>query len=658
MISSGYKNSIGILGASVFKEEYTDFLKGKKIIIAYDADFAGRRNTARISEILSRSGIPTSSVELPDDYDVASYLAEGHKELKIVQIENLSGSDKELTYIRSGKNLLLYKFGIYDIHVSDIVERRGSLKANISIFRGPKIINTSSVNLNSQRSRQLYAKELANSTNKLSTSEAKSMLLDLCNALKTKLKDEKEDEPAGRTYILSDIEKEEAEQFLRSDKLLYKVKCALDRQGIIGEDRNKLILYLILTSRLMKKPISCILKGLSSSGKTYIMSKTLTLIPPEGYISIQDATAKALYYMGETDLQHKMILIGEIHGTEGAQYSMREAQDGMGDGDLKIITVEKDPETNQMMTQTRTVKGPCGFVTSTTDVTINPENETRNFSLYVKIDEEKVEKTAIVLVDRYRGKSKILQREELLLLHNAQRCLQTSIRVKIPYVEYVLKHFPTSPIRVMRDRERFLVLIETIAILHQFQREIHKDKNENLWLDATVSDYNIAVKLLDEILVETIYELPPKSKEIYDAVNDIMGDHISQSIGDPENLTLTEDIARSSFFTTYKKIAEYLEKEKRMKMKKEEIRRWSKPLFEAGYFEYYEGEDPGGKKNRGGRGKETKLIPVEKEFYGKFLPSPESVAEFLNISDERIYDPITGSSYTIQLKTEEVDVGL
>jgi len=642
MIANGYDSAIGILGSQVFKEDYKEKLRNKEIIICYDNDFAGRRSTVHIANIMSAAGSRVSSITLGEGQDVSDFFAANKgKKLEIVPIEKIEKEQKILLFSRAEPNLLVYSFGHYEIRASDITPRKGSLRATVSVFNSTKILASSNFDLTSMRLRATYAKEFVANASDVAEPEAKSMLMDLANAIKQNLQEQEETAEEKQVYIMSDKEKESAQKMLCDPLLLYRIKRALDRQEVVGEDINKLLLYLIYTSRLMKKPISCLIKGLSSSGKTYLMGKVLSLIPPEGHITIQQATGRALYYMGELDLKHKMIIIGEMHGAEETQYSLREAQDGIGEGDLIIATVEKDPDTNQNQTVIKRVAGPCGFVSSTTSVEINPENETRNFSIYVKIDENKVKDTASTLVDKYLGKSNVLSQDELLLFHNAQRSLQTNMMVRIPYIKYVLDRFPSSPIRVMRDRVRFCVLLETIAIIHQFQREISEDEDGQRWITASISDYNIALALMNEILVETIYELPAKSREIYSVVVEMRDEFVENS--DTSSIIDDEDKAKL-FNATYKQIGE------RMNMKAADIRRWSKPLFEAGYFEYADT----GEKNSGGRGKQTKLIPVDKEFYHGFLPSPDEIANYFGMFDETLYNPITGE--TREIERMEVDL--
>lgn len=643
MISKGYKNTVGVLGAGVFKQEYSKLLVGKNIVLGYDNDGAGGHGKEKVYSILSPMCKSVREIELPKGFDICDYFAGGGEKVIERDIDSVEVSEKQLLFSRAESNLLTYSYSHYSVMVRDVVPRKGSLRASVDIKNSNKMIASSNLDLDSMRMRSSYAKELSGNASDISFLEAKTMMMDLSSAVKQALKDEKEEPIDKKVYIMSEGERTSAMKLLLDDKLLFRIKRALDRQAIVGENINKLLLYLIYTSRLMKKPTSCIIKGPSSSGKTYLMNRVLTLIPPEGYFTLQQATSRAFYYMGQQDMKHKMIIIGEMHGAEESQYALREAQDGINDGKLTIATVEKDPETNSMQTVIREVEGPCGFVSSTTEVEIHPENETRNFSIYVRIDEKKVRDTSKPLIDKYTGESDLLSPEEALLFHNAQRCLRTRLNVKIPYIKYILDRFPTSPIRVMRDRVRFCVLLETIAILHQYQRRIVRDDNDIEWVIANLCDYNIALILMDEILLETIYELPPKSKEIYSTVV-TMKEEFVKDFPDDEMIN-PEDIGKK-FFTTYKEISS------KVKMKVDDIRRWSKPLFQAGYFDYY--ESLSGESQKGGRGKETKLIPVDKEFYQSFLPSPDDVANYLGMMDECVYNPLTGETRQI----EKIDVEL
>ena len=63
---------------------------------------------------------------------------------------------------------------------------------------------------------------------------------------------------------------------LASDQhILDRSARALARRGVVGEDRAAKLVYLGLSSRVLDEPISMAVKGLSSSGKSYVIDRTL-----------------------------------------------------------------------------------------------------------------------------------------------------------------------------------------------------------------------------------------------------------------------------------------------------------------------------------------------------------------------------------------------
>jgi len=58
----------------------------------------------------------------------------------------------------------------------------------------------------------------------------------------------------------------------------------------------------------------------------------------------------------------------------------------------------------------------------------------------------------------------------------AMQTLLNPYDVYVPYDEYLAMNFPINLVRVRRDFTRFLILIKTICLLYQYQREKNKNK--------------------------------------------------------------------------------------------------------------------------------------------------------------------------------------
>jgi len=111
---------------------------------------------------------------------------------------------------------------------------------------------------------------------------------------------------------LTEQEREEAMSLLKSPNLLMKTNELIGLSGVIGEEVNRLLMYLIFTSRKREQPLHIISLGSSGIGKTYLQEKVGELIPTEDKLEITVLSENALYYFGQHELQHKLILIEDF----------------------------------------------------------------------------------------------------------------------------------------------------------------------------------------------------------------------------------------------------------------------------------------------------------------------------------------------------------
>ena len=81
---------------------------------------------------------------------------------------------------------------------------------------------------------------------------------------------------------LSEDEKQEAIDYLKSPDLFKNISHDIAIAGeVIGEETNKMMLYLAATSRKFKEPISLVIFGKSSSGKSHLANAIQKFMPEE-----------------------------------------------------------------------------------------------------------------------------------------------------------------------------------------------------------------------------------------------------------------------------------------------------------------------------------------------------------------------------------------
>ena len=77
---------------------------------------------------------------------------------------------------------------------------------------------------------------------------------------------------ASKPYFkeLTGTEEREAIKFLKRKDLLTKTNELIGKSGVIGEQTNRLLMYLIFTSRKTNNPLHCISLGSSGVSKTHL----------------------------------------------------------------------------------------------------------------------------------------------------------------------------------------------------------------------------------------------------------------------------------------------------------------------------------------------------------------------------------------------------
>ena len=144
-------------------------------------------------------------------------------------------------------------------------------------------------------------------------------------------------------------------ELLEDPTLLDRILADFERSGVVGEETNKLIGYLAAVSRKLEQPLAVIIQSSSAAGKSSLMEAVLAFVPEEERVKYSAMTGQSLFYMGETDLKHKVLAIVEEEGAERASYALKLLQ---SEGELTIASTGKDPTTGKLVTQAVPRRGP------------------------------------------------------------------------------------------------------------------------------------------------------------------------------------------------------------------------------------------------------------------------------------------------------------
>jgi hypothetical protein len=278
-----------------------------------------------------------------------------------------------------------------------------------------------------------------------------------------------------------------ARELLDNPHLLERVENALAALGLAGDCKPALVVYLVLTSRLLPRPCNAVLEGPSAAGKNYTLDCVVRLFPPDAVLPLTATSERALVYL-EDDLRHRHVIVGEAAGLH---------RDGVGatvmraiawEGRLAYLTVEKTRDGLRPRRIDR--PGPTGVITTTVKA-LEPELTTR--FLTVPIRDDPTQTRAVVLeagAVAANGGPRAIDLEPFV---QAQRWLKTggAKEVVIPYAQELARMVDVSAVRVRRDFSQLLTLIQACALLHQRQR----GRDERGRVVADLEDYRIVYNL-------------------------------------------------------------------------------------------------------------------------------------------------------------------
>ena len=240
------------------------------------------------------------------------------------------------------------------------------------------------------------------------------------------------------------------------------------------------------------------------------MDAVLAFMPLEDRIKYSAMTGQSLFYMGEADLRHNILAIVEEEGAERASYALKLLQ---SEGELMIASTGKEPSSGRLITHEYRVEGPVMIFLTTTAVDI--DEELQNRCVVLTIDEGREQTRAIHQLQRelmtLDGLVASERKKQLLKLHrNAQRLLKP-VKVVNPYAPRLT--FLDDRTRTRRDHMKYLTLINSIALLHQYQRPM-KSQGSLRYIEATLDDITVANDIAHEVLGRSLDELPLQCRRL------------------------------------------------------------------------------------------------------------------------------------------------
>ena len=304
-------------------------------------------------------------------------------------------------------------------------------------------------------------------------------------------------------------------EFLNSPDLFNVLLEDFKTLGYTGEELNKQLAYLVMTSRKTKNPLSLIIMSNSAAGKSTLQKTVLDLCPAEECKHFTRLTAQSLYYLGKESLKHKFLSIEESEGSQDASYALKIL---LSAKEIKVGTTGQDPSTGQRQTHEQKTEGPVSVIVSTTQSEVESELVSR--TLIVTIDETKDQTKAILEGQRFgRTLEALLQgdkKKDVTRKHHAIQRLLKPVTIINNLATDI--QFPTDRIKYRRGQEQYLNLIDTIAFLRQFQKDRKEHVGVGEYIEVDATDVELANTLFTHAFKWVVDDFKPATRKLLEQI--------------------------------------------------------------------------------------------------------------------------------------------
>lgn len=319
-----------------------------------------------------------------------------------------------------------------------------------------------------------------------------------------------------KVYEMTPDERKGAERLLKSKDLVKSTLKLITQSGLIGEQKNGLLLYFLYLSRITDEPLHAIIFGKSGSGKTYLQTKVSECLPEESVRTVTSLTENTLYYSAKDFWKHKVLLIEDLEGVYNAFLPLREF---MSKQSISKLTTDKDAKGNNVQ-KVLTVEGPICVSGATTKESIYEDNANRSFLIHI---DESASHTDEVMEFQRKQKAGMINEEQQQqarkVLQNTQRLLQ-NVKVINPYALEL--RIPDLVFKKLRTNMHYLRLIEIITLYHQYQRDIKTDSTGQRYIETNLTDIACANWLVKESLLRKSDELSGELREFFERLKSNM----------------------------------------------------------------------------------------------------------------------------------------
>jgi hypothetical protein len=293
---------------------------------------------------------------------------------------------------------------------------------------------------------------------------------------------------------------------LRSPYFFHELLTALLRNGLVGEERSALVVYIVATSRVLAHPLSLFIKGPSGIGKNFLADMVFRLLPASEVHTLTSSSTRSWNYLGRK-LAHKVVYVKERNEAAGPVHPTR-----LLISEIELVHWVTARHRGRFIQKRRVTKGPIASVSTTTKDRVEVDDETRNVSVWL---DETPEQTARIMQAAF-VRERILDKKELKVWHEVQRLIKNRAQIPIEFPGWcqglvqLVRHDNLWARRYFRA---FLQACKTAALIRCFRRDEARLKVEKR-IEVRFTDLAVTALIFNPVFTQSIDRADDEDLEV------------------------------------------------------------------------------------------------------------------------------------------------
>ena len=337
--------------------------------------------------------------------------------------------------------------------------------------------------------------------------------------------------------------------FLKSENLIEKFNDLIGKAGIVGEEVNRILLFIVASSYKMPDTLHALIQGSSGSGKTRLLKIISGLMPAEDVKKYTRVTDNSFYNQDEYFFVNKLVCFEDLDGLkEDAQLAVREMQTNEI---LRTSTSVKDKD-GSIRGGEKIVRGPIASLACTTKGEVYEDNISRCF--LIAVDESKSQTLRVIEYQNNEAAGLVSGEEQKRVKLFVQNCIRLlkPYRVINPYANKI--KLPQRAHKIRRLNELYQSFVRQITLLNQYKRK--QDAQGRLISEK--EDLQTACDILFESIVLKVDELDGSLRQFFERLKNHLSEKYDEFTQREIRQALNISKAQCSRFFTRLQELEYI----------------------------------------------------------------------------------------------------